>query len=155
MAQYNRYPKPADQILAESYALPANATPVILTNTATIDAAESGTIWVRVFASDTTVEIANPATITFVPVVGTTTTEVATWTGGGDRLPGCMVSAISASASSVIEWAAGALICEFAIPMSQIRSLNTGTTKHMYLAVYAVAVSNESADNIEAYLYIE
>lgn len=155
MAQYNRYPKPYDQILCESYALPNGATPVILTNTATIDTAESGTIWVRVFASDTTVEIGNPNTIAFVPVVGTTATEVETWSGGGHRLPRIEASAITASADSTISWASGVLICEFALPMSQIRTLNTGTDKHMYLAIYAVAVADESADNIEAYLYVE
>jgi hypothetical protein len=154
MAQVNRYPKPYDQIIAEGYALPANGTPVILTNTATIDAAESGTIWCRIFAVNA-VEIVNPNTISFVPVVGTTTTEVATWTGGGHRLPTISISAITASANSVIEWAAGELICEFALPMSMIRSLNTSTDVHKYLAIYAVAVTNESGDQIEAYLYCE
>lgn len=159
MATYNRYPKPYDQILCEAFTLPGDATPLIMTNTATIDAAESGEIWVRVFAGSAQVEITNPLTITFVPVVGTTTTEVATWTGGGHRLPGTIVSAITASIFGDTDhnttWASGEMICEFALPMSFIRTLNTSDTKHNYLAVYVVCSGSVNDDNIEAYLYIE
>jgi len=148
MAQLNRYPQPVDQILAEGYALPANGTPVILTNTATIDSKKAGNIWVRVFAVNA-VEVGSTHYLSFVPMVGATTTAVATWTGGGTRLPSTTISNVSASASSDVDWVAGELICEFCIPKNMVASTDK------YLAVYAVVTDNESADQIEAYVFIE
>lgn len=167
MSRWNTFPQPYDQIIAENYALPANATPVILTNTVKIESGKSGNIWVRVFATPSVAdaslpEITNPATLTFVPVVGPTATSVATWGGTGNhKLPGTMISAITASASSTISWAQGQLMCEFAVPKSMIKKLfasnaaGTAPTDHLFMAVYVVAVSDEHLDEIEAYVYVD
>lgn len=159
MAQYAKLNKPYDQIIAQSYALPANATPVDLTNVCKIDAGRSGTIWARFYASDTTVEITNPATITFIPCVGKTA-ATATF-AAGVVLPGVMVSSITASANTTISWAPGVMICEMAIPMETLKALaasntaGTAPAPYLYLGFAAVAVSNEAGDNIEAYLFVE
>jgi hypothetical protein len=162
MAQYQNFGKPYDQIICQDYALPGNATPVILTNVCTIDAAKSGKLWVRVFASDTTVEIADPDCLFFVPVVGTTATEVATLAGGGHILPAIYINGATAITAngckmSTVSWASGLLICEFALPKDQILA------EHKYLAIYACIASSgtasapasQAADNIEAYLFVE
>ena len=117
MASYNTFHKPYDQIVCEAYALPANGTPVILTNTCTVDASTSGTVWLRVFAGSTTVEIVNTGTLAFHPQVGTTAAATQTFDTTGTVLPGVFISALTASACSTISWAPGVLICEMALPM--------------------------------------
>lgn len=162
MAQYAKLSKPYDQIVCQDYALPANGTPVILTNTCKIDAATSGRIVLRVYASDTTVELTNPGTLAFHAQVGTTAAATQTYNTTGTVLPGIFLSAITASPCSDISWAPGDLMCEYWLPMEQIKALNASNTAgtaapndNLYVSFWAVAVSNESADNIEAYLFVE
>ena len=162
MAQYAKLSKPYDQIVCQDYALPANGTPVILTNTCKIDAACSGRVVLRVYASDTTVELANPGTLAFHAQVGTTAAATQTYKTTGTVLPGIFMSAITASACTTIEWTSGTLICEYWLPMEQIKALNASNAAgtdapndNLYVSFFAVVVSNESADNIEAYLFVE
>lgn len=164
MAQYAKLSKPYDQIVCQDYALPANGTPVILTNTCKIDAATSGRIVLRVYASDTTVELTNPGTLAIHAQVGTTAAATQTWNTTGTVLPGIFVSAITASTMSMATtgWTSGSLICEYWLPMEQIKALNASNTAgteapndNLYVSFWAVAVSDEHLDNIEAYLFVE
>lgn len=162
MAQYAKLNKPYDQIVCQDYALPANGTPVILTNTCKIDAATSGHIVLRVYAGSTTTELTNPGTLAFHAQVGTTAAATQTYNTTGTVLPGIFISALTASPCSDISFLPGELMCEYWLPMEQIKALNASNTAgteapndNLYVSFWAVAVSNESADNIEAYLFVE
>jgi len=159
MALYAKLNKPYDQIICEDTALPSDANPAALTNVCKIDANCSGTIWARFYAASTTVEVANPETITFVPCVGKTA-ATATY-AAGVTLPGVMVSAITASASSDISWLPGELICEMALPMEQLKALRasntagTAASSYLYVGFHTVCTASQAADKIEAYLFVE
>jgi len=134
MARYNKYGFVPDQVFCEDFALP-NATSKDSTNTVTLNNKKSGDLRVVICASDTTVELANSATLEIRPVVGTTTSPTTV-------LPSILIKeAVQTTAS----WASGIVICEFNIPRKLI-----GTNKYMKLTF--VTSGNESADNIEAYL---
>lgn len=168
MAQYAKLSKPYDQIVCQDYALPANATPVILTNTCTIDAATSGKVVLRVYAGSTTTEIANPYTLAIHAQVGTTAAATQTFNTTGTVLPGIFWSAVTASTCTDYSWAPGELMGEYWLPMEMIKSLNASNTAgtaapsdNIYVSFWVVngayntTAANESADNIEAYLFIE
>lgn len=138
MAQYNRFAQPYDQVLCESAALPNATRAKISTNVNTIDSTKAGNLVIRVFASNTTVELASSATLLFEPVVGTTTTCATV-------LPGVQAKE---AVTSDVSWASGELICEIPIPKHLIGA-------NRYLELYATTSGNESDDNVEAYLYVD
>jgi hypothetical protein len=135
MARYNKYGFAYDQIIAEDYALPANTTPVVLTNVVTLDNTK-GNARIIVCASDTTVELGSSAVLEFRPYVGATAAACTT------VLPGTIITEGKQTDAS---WDSGEVICEIAVP-----KLLLGTNK--YLALYAYVSANENADHIEAYL---
>lgn len=144
MAHNNISGKPYDQVLCEAAALPNATAAKISSNVVTLDAAKSGTIWVRVYASNnagtgTTVELAGGATLEFRPYVGLTAAACTT------VLPGIIMTQ---AVTTDVSWAAGELICEFAIPKILIGA-------NRYMELYAATSADESADFVEAYTYAE
>jgi hypothetical protein len=162
MASHKTFPRPYDQIICEDFALPTDTTALICTNIAKIDAAQSGTIWVRVFAHNACEIAANEAVI-FYPVIGTDETNIATLTGTGTHaFPGCALNLITNQEITDYTWAAGELICEFAIPSNLIKEANasntagTAKTLHNYLAIYiAIHGADHNADHVDIYTYVE
>jgi len=136
----NRIGIPYDQMLCVDAALPNATTAKISTNVCTLDSKKAGNIWVRIFSSNSvTTELAAGATLAFTPYVGLTADACTT------VLPATFMKEAVTSDTS---WASGELICEFVIPKSLI-----GNNK--FIELYATTSANESADYVEAYLFVE
>lgn len=134
MSRYNKLGFVPDQIFCENFALP-NATNADSTNTVQLPAKKSGLLHIIVCASDTTVELANGASLTITPIVGTTASPATV-------LPATIITeAVQSDAS----WAPGEVIADIVVPKNLI-----GTNTYMKLNF--ACSGNESADKIEAYL---